>query len=466
MTKVIKKFFSNFQDITEYYNFLVSKTKNHEYVEITNEWLIDNYYLLVEHKNNLLAGKKDIERSKQIIRNNYFFIKNAAIKRNYNISLKFLMEELRKHQKEANTPYTYRELSNIYPILVMVYTERLNELCRDEYRKLVDREDVEFIINSKEKLTLDSFIPDNFDIANNGHYIFEINNQLRKKINSTNNEVFKKLNEFLEENHVSLKEIINIEFQKKIENNILISNIFKNLKEFFEYSIEDIYEKVSKTEKKLLSDSIYKKMTIESKKAYRNQLLSLAHKNHANEYTYLEKIFDPDKHTGEILFKPKKNTLRVMIYLFALTAITSLIAFFIADYFIKPKILSFIILFIPISQLITQIINEYLIHRTQTKVMPKMDYSKGIPKESKTMVVIPTIIATKEKIKEMFDVLETFYLINKSENLYFTLLGDVKASNVKVEDYDKELSEYGKNYAENLNKKYKKDLYRHRRVRW
>jgi len=75
------------------------------------------------------------------------------------------------------------------------------------------------------------------------------------------------------------------------------------------------------------------------------------------------------------------------------------------------------------------------------------------------MVVIPTIIATKEKIKEMFDVLETFYLINKSENLYFTLLGDVKASNVKVEDYDKELSEYGKNYAENLNKKYKKDLF-------
>ena len=63
MTKIIKQFFNNFQDITEYYNFLVNKTKNHEYVEITNEWLIDNYYLLVEHKNNILASKKDLEKN-------------------------------------------------------------------------------------------------------------------------------------------------------------------------------------------------------------------------------------------------------------------------------------------------------------------------------------------------------------------------------------------------------------------
>ena len=49
MANRMKKFFNNFGDITEYYNFLVNKTKNHEYVEITNEWLIDNYYLLVEY---------------------------------------------------------------------------------------------------------------------------------------------------------------------------------------------------------------------------------------------------------------------------------------------------------------------------------------------------------------------------------------------------------------------------------
>ena len=32
----------NFDEITDYYNYLVDLTKNHEYVGITNEWLIYN----------------------------------------------------------------------------------------------------------------------------------------------------------------------------------------------------------------------------------------------------------------------------------------------------------------------------------------------------------------------------------------------------------------------------------------
>ena len=35
--------------------------------------------------------------------------------------------------------------------------------------------------------------------------------------------------------------------------------------------------------------------------------------------------------------------------------------------------------------------------------------------DARTMVVIPTIVGNEAKIKEMFDVLETFYIINKSE---------------------------------------------------
>ncbi len=38
------------------------------------------------------------------------------------------------------------------------------------------------------------------------------------------------------------------------------------------------------------------------------------------------------------------------------------------------------------------------------------------------MVVIPTILKSKEKVQELMRKLEVFYLANKSENLYFTLL--------------------------------------------
>ena len=68
MANILKKFFNNFENITDYYNFLVDKTKNHEYVEITNEWLIDNYYLLVEHKNEIINSKKLIKKNKKLIK--------------------------------------------------------------------------------------------------------------------------------------------------------------------------------------------------------------------------------------------------------------------------------------------------------------------------------------------------------------------------------------------------------------
>ena len=88
MANMIKKFFKDFEDITKYYNFLVNKTKNHEYVEITNEWLIDNYYLVVEHKNNILNIKKSISKYQKIMNDNYYFLKNIVNKKNYNINFK------------------------------------------------------------------------------------------------------------------------------------------------------------------------------------------------------------------------------------------------------------------------------------------------------------------------------------------------------------------------------------------
>ena len=45
-----------------------------------------------------------------------------------------------------------------------------------------------------------------------------------------------------------------------------------------------------------------------------------------------------------------------------------------------------------------------------------MDYQTGIPKEQATMVVIPTIVKTKEKVKELMKKLEIYYIANKIEN--------------------------------------------------
>ena len=71
------------------------------------------------------------------------------------------------------------------------------------------------------------------------------------------------------------------------------------------------------------------------------------------------------------------------------------------------------------------------------------------------MVVIPTIIKTKEKAEELMRKLEVFYLANKSDNIYFCLLGDCTESSKQEEDFDKGVIKEGKRQEEILNKKYK-----------
>ncbi len=458
MKKIIKKFFYEFENITDYYNFLVNKTKNHEYVEIANEWLIDNYYLLVEHKNNILNSKKELSKNYKLIVNNYLFFKNMVTNKNYNISFKYLVDELKKYQKETNKIFTYKELSLVFTTLVLIYIERLNNLVNEEKQILLNKDKIKTIINSNKLVKLTDFLTDDFNVEKNSNYIFEINSKINK-VSEGSSELFKDLYEYLERKNISLKELINEEYQRKIDNDILISNIFSDLKEIFEYSLDDLYDKVSLCEKLLLTDSVYKNMTAESKSVYRDRIVFLAKKNHMNEYKYLEKKFNKDEHIGFKIFKEKDNTFELILYLIVILGVTCTISYFLVGYFTKYFILSFIMILIPIGQLVIQIINELLNNNVPIKYIPKLDYSKGIPEESRTMVVIPTIISDTKKVKEMFDILETFYIINKSDNLYFTLLGDAKTSNNEVEDYDKEITEYGIEYAKKLNKKYNKELF-------
>ena len=72
------------------------------------------------------------------------------------------------------------------------------------------------------------------------------------------------------------------------------------------------------------------------------------------------------------------------------------------------------------------------------------------------MVVIPCILDSGKKVKELAEKLEVFYLANTSENLYFTILGDATSSRKEIEDKDEEIKICGKYEIERLNKKYHK----------
>ena len=86
-----------------------------------------------------------------------------------------------------------------------------------------------------------------------------------------------------------------------------------------------------------------------------------------------------------------------------------------------------------------------------------MDYYNGIPKENSCIVVIPTIVDKPKKAIELTKKLEVFYLANKSENLYFALLGDCSSSQTKQKDEDEEICKVAICEIEKLNKKYQNE---------
>ncbi len=70
------------------------------------------------------------------------------------------------------------------------------------------------------------------------------------------------------------------------------------------------------------------------------------------------------------------------------------------------------------------------------------------------MVIIPSIVKSPNKVKDLISKLEVFYLANKTENLYFTLLGDATESTKQVEEIDEEIIKTGIDEIKKLNKKY------------
>jgi cyclic beta-1,2-glucan synthetase len=89
--------------------------------------------------------------------------------------------------------------------------------------------------------------------------------------------------------------------------------------------------------------------------------------------------------------------------------------------------------------------------------LPRLDYSKGIPPESRTLVVVPTMLLDTQNIGELAEALEVRFLANQDENLHFGLLTDFKDSRQeKSDDDDLLVQEVSKKITE-LNEKYKKE---------
>ena len=109
---------------------------------------------------------------------------------------------------------------------------------------------------------------------------------------------------------------------------------------------------------------------------------------------------------------------------------------------------------VPASDLALSMLNWDITHVIPPKLLPKIDLSKGLPPEARTMVVVPAILPDKATVEALIDKLEISYLANQDEHLHFALLGDFADAPGEHELDDESFVEAARLGIEELNRRY------------
>ncbi|MBZ5666254.1 MAG: glycosyl transferase [Acidobacteriia bacterium] len=129
---------------------------------------------------------------------------------------------------------------------------------------------------------------------------------------------------------------------------------------------------------------------------------------------------------------------------------------------------SLLAVLIPSSQSAVQIMNYLATLLLPAQILPKLDFSEGLPDNCATLVAIPTMLLNEKQVRKLADALEVRYLGNQDPNLHFALLTDLPDSPSEPLE-DNPLVDLAAELIQRLNKKYAKPgmgsfflLHRHR----
>ena len=113
-----------------------------------------------------------------------------------------------------------------------------------------------------------------------------------------------------------------------------------------------------------------------------------------------------------------------------------------------------LVLLLASSQLAVAFVNWLATSVVQPQPLPRMDYSRGIAPESRTLVVVPTMLGSTSGIEALIDALEVRYLGNRDAHLQFGLLTDFHDAAQEHLPLDAALVELAAARIDALNEKY------------
>ena len=500
-TYPIPRMLENFDVITEVYNLLNEHIKLKIPIHPAGEWLLDNYYIIEETVKNI---QKELTLKKY---KNFLGIANGVnfgFARVYvlaseivsytdgKIDGKLLTDLLKAYQEKKKL--SMEEIWNIGTFLQIALVENIREICERIYSVQVQKYKVENIIErlvenkAKEELQFNKLNEYKAKVKEYGEMKYPFIEYMSYKLRQFGKKAYPFLN-ILEEQvnkmGVDISEVIKKEHFDIAVKKVSMGNSITSIKSIGRINFIDIFESINQVDDILKQDpaGVYDKMDYKTKIYYRNKIQEVSKTTKISEIYIAKKCLElangkqgKNAHIGYYLIdegrkellqslqnkkvKVLSNKKKMSIYFYSKIAVCLVLTILLSTYMyfqtrsVILAIIAGILIYLPIEIIFMQIFQYVLSKIVKPKLIPKMDLQNGVPKESATFVVIPTIITKTEKIEEMMKKLEVYYLANKSDNLYFALLGDVSASDKQEEDFDEEIARDGVEIAKILNKKY------------
>lgn len=471
------------------------------------QWLLDNMYIIEQEYSILkMSLKYDIKVGLPVIKssdgNTYLrvvFMADEIVNRNNGVIDDGIVSNyIREFQK--STYVTFDELSIFPTILRFSLIKYIKRVClnilNSEMQKLkvekrinksiakhadrVTTKSLKGLNNIKSELIMTSGVK-----SSNTSYIEYMAYRL-KDLGKDGEKYLEELKDETNKAGFTIDEAIEKEHDEIAKTTSLIANSITSMKTIATTNWGDVIVNVNRIDEILKEDFTheYQKCDHKTKARYRDVVISLAKKYKVSEMYIAKKAvecsFKYEKHVGHFLIGEdrillvkmmKKPTfglsfcnhvikpMRAYIHILLIVALATIFTVFVDRMFILDfktgfRIVLDIILFGYGMEMADKIISYLVGKFIKPQPLPRFNFAKTIEPETSTIIAMPTVINSTEKLDKMVKKMEITYLANRSQNMYYMLLGDCISSDKEYIDLDYKVVKYGKKLIDELNEKY------------
>jgi cyclic beta-1,2-glucan synthetase len=470
----------DFEVIRNAYDILSESVSKNVPIPPSGEWLLDNFYL-IEEQVNAIKNSLNLEK--------YIKLPSVdGVARVYSISRKFVGYTDGVVTKEGIetfiNAYQTKKVMNeneLYELPAMLQLALIENIKNISFRIIAGQLQkfkveslIERIIKNKEQSKQRFHKYRGINLNNEASSYVEYLIYLLKKMGKKGKPYLDILEDEINKIGTTSAEIVKAEHYDMAVRRVSISNSILSIKNITRLNWNSIFENISPIEKILLEDDFYERLDFDTKEMYRKSIKRIANKADVSEIyvatMVVEAAIESNAHIGEFLIGERQEEFlkyvgyensfydnlmlrlkkqKLFWYLTAIYLPTLLLSIYISKNY-------FLILFIPLSEVFVSLVNRVVSKNTKPKIFPKLE---KIDNDVNTFVIVPTLLNSAQRVENMIKNLETYYLGNKMNGLFFCLLGDVSEEKMEVVAHDEEVEKTGLQEIEKLNKKYNTDIF-------